>query len=131
MKRLSQHTVAICVSGVVALTACNPDPDKTRIVTRIEAPDGTRDALYAEDMSGGATVGRSEDVYVVLKGRFPRRADRVFSQERVCNLKVRWLNNHAIEIAYSARTARLRAASAAAPVVVSVKWLGPDRASGC
>lgn len=128
MKRLFQHTVAISLFAAAALTACNPEPDKTRIVARIEAPDGTRDAVYVEDMSGGATVGPSEDVYVVPKGRFPRLADRVFSQEGICNLKVRWLNNQAIQIAYSARTARV---AAGGPVAVSVKWLGPDRASGC
>jgi len=68
---------------VALLSACDPDPKTTRIIERIHSPDGTRDAVYAEDMSGGATVGPSEQVYVVTKGGFPRFRDRVFSEERV------------------------------------------------
>ena len=131
MDKSSRVAAYIGLVSTILLSACSPDREKTRIVARIGSPDGTRDAVYAEDMSGGATVGPSEDVYVVAKGRFPRLQDRVFGQERVCNLRVRWLNNDAIEIGYSARTARPQRTQGAGPVHVSVKWLGRDVASGC
>lgn len=123
--------VGVFVTSAALLSACNPDPIETRIVARSGSPDGTRDAVYAEDMGGGATVGPSQDVYVVTKGRFPRRQDRVFSQERVCNLRVRWLNNQTIQIGYSGRTAKLEGSYAAGSVRVDVKWLGRDVANGC
>lgn len=129
MGKLSK--VGVCIISASLLSACNPDPTKTRIIARIESPDGTRDAVYAEDMSGGATVGPSDDVYVVAKGRFPRLQDRVFSQERVCNLTVRWLNDEAIQIEYSGRTAKLEESKTAGPVHVDVKWRGRDVANGC
>ena len=82
-------------------------------------------------MSGGVTVGPSEEVYVVAKGGSPRLQDRVFSQERVCNLKVRWLNNKAIEIGYSARRALADGPNVPGGLEVQTEWLGPDAANGC
>jgi len=82
-------------------------------------------------MSGGATVGPSEEIYVVAKGGSLRFENRVFSQERVCNLRVHWVNNQAIEIGYSARSAKLEGAANVGGLGVQTKWLGRDIASGC
>jgi len=128
---MNKALVGICIAGAALVSGCDPEPKSTRIIERIPSPDGTRDAVYAEDMGGGATVGPSEQVYVVAKGRFPRFQDRIFSEERVCNLTVRWLNNQAILSGYSARTAKSEESTRAGGVDVHTKWLGRDAASGC
>jgi hypothetical protein len=121
----------VCAVSVALLSACNPDPKSTRVIARVSSPDGTREAVYAEEMGGGATVGPTEQVYVVAKGRSPQLQDRVFSQERVCNLQDRWLDHGAIEIGYSARTPEVDTRQSSGPVGVHTKWLGRDAASGC
>ena len=123
--------IGICIVSATLLSACEPDPRSTRIVSRITSPDGTRDAIYAEDMGGGATVGPSENVYVVAKGDSPRLESRVFSHERVCNLAVRWLNIDAIHIEYSASKPLADSPIVGRRVEVQTKWLGPDAADGC
>jgi hypothetical protein len=123
--------IGICVVSAALLSGCGPDPRSTRIVARVGSPDETRDVVYAEDMSGGATVGPSEEVYVVVKGGLPRAQDRVFSQEHVCNLRVRWMNNETIEIAYSAKAPLVARSNVPDRLDVHIKWLGPDASNGC
>lgn len=128
---MKRAIIAVSTLSAAALSACDPDPTGLRIVSRVPSPDGMREAIYAEDMSGGATVGPSEDIYIVAKGRLPRLKNRVFSEERVCHLRVRWLSNHAIGIGYSARDAKVERTTKIEGLTVYSKWLGRDLASGC
>lgn len=128
---MNKRFTGICVVSAAMLSTCGPDPTSTRIISRIASPDGTREAVYAEDVTGGATVGPSEEIYVVAKGASPRLRDRVFSQERVCKLRVRWLNNVAIEIGYLARRAVAPDPNVRGTLEVHTKWLGSDAANGC
>lgn len=128
---MNKAIIGICIISAALLSACGPDPRSTRVVARIASPDGTREAVYSEDMSGGATVSPSEEIYVVAKDSAPRLQDRVFSQERVCNLRVRWLNDKAIEIGYSARRALADRSIGPDRLEVHTRWLGRDPASGC
>lgn len=128
---MNKRFTGICVASVALLSSCDPDPRSTRIISRIASPDGTREAVCAEDVSGGATEGPSEEIYVVAKGTSPSLRDRVFSQERVCNLRVRWLNNVAIEIGYSARKVLASDLNVRDSIEVHTKWLGFDAANGC
>jgi hypothetical protein len=93
----------VCAAGALSLAACDPSPQTTRIVSRTLSPDRNAEAVYALDMSGGATVGPSADVYVVAPGESPRLADRLFSAGRACGTQLRWLDNRTLEISYAAR----------------------------
>lgn len=115
----------------MSLSACAPDPHSTRIITRVASPNGQLEAIYAEDLSGGATVGPSEDVYVVAKGGSPTYRARLFSAERTCNLKVSWRSGEVVEIGYYARRPLPDDARSEGPVRVAKKWLGSDPANGC
>lgn len=128
---MNKAFASVCMASAALLSACGAHSESSRIVSRVASPDGARDAVYEEDIGGGATVAPSEEVYVVAKGGSPRLQDRVFSEEHLCHLKVRWLNNDAIEIGYSARKALADDSKTVGRINVQARWLGRDAASGC
>jgi len=128
---MNKTIYGVCIASAVPLSSCGPDPQSLRIISRVASLDGTRDAVYAENMSGDATVGPSEDVYVVPKGTFPQIEDRAFAEERVCNLKVRWLSNKALEVDYSAREPLTDRSIIPRRVKIYARWQGSDPADGC
>ena len=92
----------ICwVATMATLVGCNPNPRETQISARVLSPAKTMEAVSAEDLSGGPATGVSEDVYVVPPGNFPRLVDRVFSNECVRDIHIRWLDRRTLEISYS------------------------------
>ena len=106
--------------------------DSRQIIARVVSPDGKRDAIYATNLGGGATVGPYEEVFVVDRGASLQMSERVASLERVCHLDVRWLDDDLIEITYFARRATEdRSVSRPASVAVRYRWLGRDAANGC
>ncbi|WP_162792408.1 hypothetical protein [Novosphingobium sp. P6W] len=123
--------IAILMILAFPLSGCGPDREQTRIIQRTPAPDGQRDAVYAEDMGGGATVGTAANVYVTAPGMFPKLDQRIFRGERVCNLHVRWKSRDEIEIKYFAREQEKRYPLSTSPVIVRLLWLGRDPANGC
>ncbi|GAO38168.1 hypothetical protein SCH01S_09_00150 [Sphingomonas changbaiensis NBRC 104936] len=86
--------VAVCLGG------CQPTPSETQINKRLRSPSGALTAIYAEDLGGGPATGVSEDVYIVDGDRFPRVADRVFSDECVHNLQLAWEGSASLRIDY-------------------------------
>jgi hypothetical protein len=128
---MSKRGSTVCAAMAMALSACNADPQDLRVLSRVGSPDGKRDAIYVENMSGDATVGPSEEVYVVQKGNFPRLADRAFKAERVCNLKIRWMGNAEIEVGYWANKPANDRSILPRPIGIRTKWLGSDPANGC
>jgi hypothetical protein len=86
---------------VLVLAGCSPDPRDTQIVSRIKSPDGRLEAIYADDIGGGAAVGTTEEVFVVEPGRtFPRLSERVFSAECARAVNVAWEGPRTLRIAY-------------------------------
>ena len=147
MKRRCVPAIVICIAGAPLLASCNPSHSDTRIVAKLLAPGGGAQAVYADDMGGGATVGPFANVYVVTPGHFPRLADRVFSAGRVCNVQTRWIDDRTLEIDYSAIRELspqvigqrpttwwapwLWGDSPSSTVSVRFQWKGGDPASGC
>ena len=123
--------LVISLSAAPLLAACSRDPNATRIVARTPSPDGSREAIYAEDMGGGATVGPYEEVYVVAKGNAPGLASRILSIERACHLQVRWIDDNTVEVGYSARGPANGSWNDLASVHVRPRWLGRDVTAGC
>jgi len=128
----SVYCKAVILAVVLPLSACDPAPESTRILERIPSPDGQSEAVYANGMLGGATVGPSSDVYVTKPGQFPKLRDRAFTGEHLCNLRIRWLANNVLEIGYYARR-RIPGENLSGPnrIIVMLHWLGRDAASGC
>ena len=85
---------------IVCLGGCQPDPRETLIKSKLRPPSGKLTAIYAEDLGGGPATGVSEDVYIVDGDRFPRIADRVFSNECVHNVSLAWEGPKSIRIEY-------------------------------
>ncbi len=100
MRMHSCWIMAAALAGTMALGGCEPDPSETQINARIKSPDGRLEAVYADNLSGGAAVGATEEVFVVLRGRSPRLHDRVFSKECVHNLQMAWDKVGALHIGY-------------------------------
>jgi len=123
--------VAVLV-GALGLSACHSSLDDRRIIAKVVSPDGQRDAVHATDVGGGATVGPSDEVYIVERRTSPPLSDQIASLEGVCRLNVRWLSNDLVEISYFARNAR-QDRSFWKPATVSVRylWLGRDASDGC
>ena len=94
-----RHSLVFLMLGV-SLTACQPEPSTTDIHVKLRSPDGRLTAIYSEDLSGGPATGVSEDVYIVDGERFPRVADRVFSNECVHKLRIAWEGPSTIRIEY-------------------------------
>ena len=91
----------LMLASTLLLGGCNPDSKETQINARLRSPDGKLEAVYAEDLSGGPATGVSEDVYIVPPGRFPRLVDRVFSNECVHDLALRWTTKSDLNLSYS------------------------------
>jgi hypothetical protein len=71
-------------------------------VSTVRTPDGKWRAVHVEDLSGGATTGASEDIYIV--GPFSRRLlfkDRVFSAECVQGISARWIGPRTLQIEFT------------------------------
>jgi hypothetical protein len=88
------------------------------------------EAVYSEDLSGGPATGVSEDVYIVPRGQFPRLVDRVFSNECVDDVKLRWLSDRTLEISYSVPRNIHEDTSRATPDVWWAPWLWGKSPSG-
>lgn len=132
MNRFTQIVAAGLLASVLGLSACDPGSDSTQVIARVVSPDGRRDAVHAQDLSGGATVASIDEVFVVDRGAPLRMSERVATLERVCRLDVRWLDNDLVEITYFARRAvEDRSVSRSASVGVRYRWLGQDAANGC
>jgi len=56
---------------------------------------------------------------------------RVFSEQRVCNLRVQWVSNQTIEIGCWARSTMVKDANNVGGVCVQAMWLGRDIGNGC
>lgn len=110
-------------AGTLPLMACNPTLSETQINARVLSPDNMIEAVYSEELSEGAATGVSQDVYIVPRGRFPRLVDRVFTNECVHDVKLRWLDNRTIEISYSVPKNIHEDTSRAPPAVWWAPWL--------
>jgi hypothetical protein len=132
MNRRSQIIKADCVMGILQLSACSPSQDSKRVMDRAVSPDGKREAVHVEDVSGGATVYPSEEVFVVDRGSPLQWSKRIASLEKICRLGVKWLGNDMVEISYFARRAsENRSLWKSASIEARYRWLGRDSANGC
>jgi hypothetical protein len=105
------------------VTGCDPSPRETNIDTRVRSPDGGLEAVFAEDLSGGPATGTSMDVYIVAPGHFPRLVDRVFSNECVHDVQLRWLSPRALQVNYAVGADIHEDTSRATPSVWWAPWL--------
>ena len=96
--RLGALVASLMLGGCVPR---QPRPSDTQIVTRIKSPDGTLEAIYAEDVGGGAAVGTTEEVFIVPPGAFPRLKERVFSEECARDIALRWQGSRALVVDYT------------------------------
>ncbi|MES2288440.1 MAG: hypothetical protein V4530_01785 [Pseudomonadota bacterium] len=126
----TRATFALGIAAI-CMSACERDPRQTRIIVRVPSPGGDLEAVYAEGLGGGATVGPSEEVYVVTKGASPTRAAKLFSAEHVCNLRVSWRSNEVVEVGYHARKPLPDGVGTNGRIKVAKSWLGSDPANGC
>ena len=94
--------ISLVLLASASLGGCQPDPHETQINAKLKSPDGKLTAIYAEDLGGGPATGVSEDVYIVDGDRFPRLADRVFSNECVQNVRLAWGQASTLRIDYDA-----------------------------
>jgi hypothetical protein len=86
-----------------AIGGCSPDPRDLQIMQEAKSPDGALTAAYVLDTGGGAAVGTGQDVYV-FRGHGPTRySDRVFSDECVDDVRIRWLGLRELQISYGTR----------------------------
>ncbi|HWF77275.1 MAG TPA: hypothetical protein VN694_08865 [Caulobacteraceae bacterium] len=91
----------VVVAGVLVLCGCSPKPDDTDIIARIKSPDGTLEALYADDVGGGAAVGTTQEVFVVKSGEaFPALTERVFSAECAHEIALAWEGPKTLRVSY-------------------------------
>jgi hypothetical protein len=93
----------LSIVSVLVLSGCGPQvirPINTQITSRVQSSDGALEAVYANDIGGGAAVGATEEVFVVKTGTFPKLRERVFSDECVHNLSARWIAPRDIAISY-------------------------------
>jgi len=96
--------LVLAVATALMLDGCvpgQPSPSDTQIVTRVRSPGGSLEAVYAEDMGGGAAVGATEEVFVVPPGTFPHLRERIFAEECVHGIALKWQGPRAIEIDYT------------------------------
>ena len=91
----------LCLLLGLGVSGCNPTPSQTQINTRLLSPDRKLEAVYAEDLSGGPATGVYQDVYVVNAGQFPRISDRVFGNECVRDVTLRWEGSKILKVSYS------------------------------
>ena len=116
--------LCILLSAIaLSLAACNPSPRHTYIETRVRSPDGTRDAVFADDLSGGPATGTSQEVYITPPTKFPRLIDRVFSNECVHDVHLHWSDPRSLEVSYSVGEDIHEVASRATPSVWWAPWL--------
>lgn len=59
------QAVILYLTSALSLSGCAPAPDRLQVIARKASPDGELEAVHARDMSGGTTVGPSDEVYVV------------------------------------------------------------------
>jgi hypothetical protein len=116
------------VCATLLLGSCNPDPRETQINSRLRSPDQRREAIYAEDLSGGAATGVSEDIYIVEPARVPRIADRVFSRECVRDVQIAWEGPKILRISYTAAAGLHYAPKPDAPFIWA-PWLWHNSAA--
>ena len=117
---------------MVGLSACGPRLDSKHIMARVTSPDGKHDAISVRDMSGGATVGPTDELFVVRRGAAHKKSDRVAWVERACHFEARWLDDDLVEVTYFARRdTRDQSVSKSPSVGVRYRWLGRDAVSGC
>ena len=86
-----------------AISGCSPDPRDLQIMEETKSPDGALTAAYVLDTGGGAAVGTGQDVYVFRGNRPTRYSDRIFSDECVDDVRIRWLGLKELQISYGAR----------------------------
>lgn len=126
------QTSILYLTSALLLSDCAPEPDRLQVLARTASPDGEHEAVHARDMSGGATVGPSDAVYVVKHGVPIGSNNPVASLERVCAMDVRWLGNDTVAFSYRAkRPQNNKAYFKSAAVSVRFRWLGRDAANGC
>lgn len=126
------RNIALGIICIVVIAACSPYPHDMKVSSRVRSPDGQREAVELEDMTGGATVATTTNIYVTSPGLTPRRDERVFSQEGVCHLVLHWLSKSELQINYYAKKAgAVTQAPKGALYNVQVHWLGRDAESGC
>lgn len=131
MSGLPRIAITACFAIMLGLSACSFDQNKP-IIDRVVSPDRKREAIYAEDRSGGATVGSTQEVFVVERGAPLRIGNRVAALERACRLSIRWQGNNLIEISYfAAREKQDRSLWKSVAVDVRYRWLGRDIKNGC
>lgn len=97
----SGRLIVMVQSTLLLPAGCDPNPAYTHIDATVSSPDGTLDAIFAIDTGGGAAVGTSFDVYVVERNHYPRRVDRVFRNECVRDVSVKWDGPRLLLISYS------------------------------
>ncbi len=108
---------------LVIVGGCDPTHNTTQINARLPSPDHAIEAVYSEDFGGGPALGVSEDVYAVWPGRFPRLIDRLFTNECVHDVKLRWETARKLEISYSVGADIHEDTQRAAPSVRRMPWL--------
>ena len=87
---------------MVEIPVSHPDSKEQIVKSRAKSPDGTLEAVYVEDASGGAATGATEDVFVT-DGKGPLTyAELVFRETLVTNVTVTWDAPDALEISYDA-----------------------------
>jgi hypothetical protein len=91
------------VGLAVALGGCGPngpDPTDTQILARIKSPDGTLEAVLANDVGGGAAVGTLHEVFVTKTGDFPIQTEKVLGKECVRNISIEWEAPRVLKVEY-------------------------------
>ena len=121
-------TLAIACSLLAA--GCNPNHWDTQINARLPSPSGRMEALYSEDFGGGPATGVSEDVHILDTGRFPRLIDRVFTNECVHDVKLRWTDDRNLGIHYEVASDIHEDTQRATPSVWWAPWLWGSSPSG-
>jgi hypothetical protein len=116
----NKRNAATFIVIIQALCGCEPDPTDTQINARVRSPDGNLEAIYAEDIGGGAAVGVTEEVFVVTPRAFPHLSERVFSEECAHNIAMTWEAPRTLRVSYDLSAGISEAPSLHKPSVFSI-----------
>lgn len=103
MESHHRFTAVGAMAALIVLGGCvpgSPKPWHTQVNARVRSPDGKWEAIYAEDIGGGAAVGVTEEVFVAQPGTFPHLEERVFSEECARNIVIKWENPRLVTVSY-------------------------------
>jgi hypothetical protein len=93
--------LALLTASGLGMGGCAPDPGETQINARVRSPDGKLEAIYADDLGGGAATGAIEEVFVVEPGASPSLGERVFSMECAHEIALAWSSPRTLTVSYA------------------------------